>query len=730
MRLVDPVSRALARRWHRLQSHTILPPTTEAPEYPSLFRRPTQTADGHAPTGIEPSELDDVRARMVDRAMSYRREARPGYKLLYRVPAGAGKTHAMVLCAGVLSGVGDTIAYAVARHNMYPTLLDEAVKVGIPARRFHEWQPRRGERDGQPATCKHADHVGTAVEKGYEARDFCVQVRGCGWSYIAGHTPDGGCPYWGQQRAIGQRGASIVVVQHQHLFLGHPLWASFDMVIGDENPVDAVKRVWRVPWGSIVPRGVDPQSGLALILEKLRALAVAGQRLFGRTLIDAIGGAPFVHEVCRKLARSRSGRFLMSGLREPTDVLSLDYCHVPSLCWHLARESRAYLDGLDYAARVIVEPNPEDAHGAGCLTLLARHDVTWRSRSDDGINGYPDHMIWLDGTADPRYYETLFGAPFEVFDPLIRSHATVVQITDRQNGIGAVFEAATDEHGKRVRGARAIGSRAQELVQQVGYLSRWAMHAGMAVGVVTFKDLRPLVEPLATPGALGRPMVEHFGGARGTNNLVSVDALIVAGTPNPPEDEIHTLVRCLIQERMDAFVVDGRLARVVVDRSYAWTSPEGTGISYPTTYYADADVAAVHWQMREAELIQAVGRARGVLKPVTIYLLTNLPIDQVAPHHVLSLRQLYDAPDDVNVYEWARVQDAALRAARDCGVLLSTDLVREIGCERSTAVKYVERLRRQYPGEWRYPDPDETIIISTSRRGRPPTGIISREKYG
>ena len=56
-------------------------------------------------------------------------------------------------------------------------------------------------------------------------------------------------------------------------------------------------------------------------------------------------------------------------------------------------------------------------------------------------------------------------------------------------------------------------------------------------------------------------------------------------------------------------------------RKYAREYPAGG-------FWADDDLQALVWQLREAEILQAVHRARPVHRPVPIFLLCNLPLDR------------------------------------------------------------------------------------------------------
>ena len=48
---------------------------------------------------------------------------------------------------------------------------------------------------------------------------------------------------------------AVIYVQHQHITNGHPL--RFDVVFGDENPLQTFTRLWRIPARWVRPSGTD-----------------------------------------------------------------------------------------------------------------------------------------------------------------------------------------------------------------------------------------------------------------------------------------------------------------------------------------------------------------------------------------------------------------------------------------------------------------------------------------
>lgn len=499
-------------------------------------------------------------------------------------------------------------------------------------KRWYEWQPRtEGDEDkGVRRTCDWVPEISGWLNKGYQGIDFCARV--CGWDYVNNRC------LWHRQK---NREEPIIFIQHQHVASGHPL--EFRVLIGDENPMQAFLWQWDIPAKQVVPHGMDYAEPLTEILLKLSGLCSGGEPISGLALMDALGGAQLVLEAC-ELYQLPASALAFADIHSVGEAERADYFHLPQLVPLLAREARAAIEDRLYPPRIIA--------GKGDLSLLLRR---WPDTK------LPRHVIWLDATGNQHIYEELFGRPVKVVDaaPALQGHITV--ITDRANGKGD-FKA--DQAAQVIR----------KVAADQGY---------QRPAVVTFES--------AEAALAGEWASAHFYGARGTNRLETADALFVVGAPMPNQLVLQRLASQIYSQRMIAFAAPWTTEPV----AYRYTDPiDGQGREYPTGgYWRDADLQALVWQYREAELIQAVHRARPVLRAVPIYLLSNVPIPELPVNRLATMAELLGTPARVDSFEWRRF----LAWVNGREFVTAAEIESGMGMSANTAIKYRDALA-QLPG--------------------------------
>jgi len=148
-------------------------------------------------------------------------------------------------------------------------------------------------------------------------------------------------------------------------------------------------------------------------------------------------------------------------------------------------------------------------------------------------------------------------------------------------------------------------------------------------------------------------------------------------------------------------------------------APHGTGPASATSgYWADPDLAALLWSYREAEIIQAAHRARPINHPVDIWLLTNIPIWELPPDELLTMREILAAPEGVNVFEWDKFVIAVAELCRDFGMATKEAIMEVAQLSGPTASKYMDLL--EAGGGW------ERAIVPSQGPGRPARAISQR----
>lgn len=605
-----------------------------------------------APRAIPSGTVEEARRNIRAAMRDYLATPDPEHMLLIRAAPGVGKTFAAAEIAEECAAAGQRVLYAGPRHDFY----EQVQAVAGQPELWYEWLPRQQGDDLKPTTCNYVEPITGWLNRGYPAMDFCSGV--CGWAYVKD------CPYHCQKK----RQEPIIYGQHAHVALAHPL--KFDVCIGDENPLAAFAFEWVIPQKWLVPNGMDPTQPLTAMLHRLAGLATAGQRLSGLELLHALGGPAEVLEACELFRLDAQAVALAPKLHRAEDAANADYFHLPALVGLLAREARAALanpeqidlftrrvnghdhtTGDTYPRRVILSAD-------GNLLLLLRRPV---------YDKLPAHVIWLDATGNQHLYETVFRRPVEVVEATPAFLGSVFQVYDRANGKSSLMD----------KDGNLRATPVAQLKRQVETIAQRYQRPAL----ITFQKLGAEFEQW--DGA-------HFYAARGTNAFQDCDAIIIAGTPQPPRHGLERLARMWFLERMTPFQTSWSHAI----RAYAYTDPaDGQGRGYPTSgFWADPDLQAVLWSVREAEIIQAAHRGRPILRPVDIWLLTNLPIDELPPTRLLSIADLLDAPPGCEVFRWAEIVAYAETVAARNGFVTAGDL--EVGLElhRNTARKYLTAL--------------------------------------
>lgn len=636
-------------------------PPSEAPEARRRALRPAPLAS----TTEEPAiTLDAVPAVIQAAVAAYLAEPAPGRALLLALPAGSGKTTAMVQTAEGVAAAGSRVLYAGPRHDFFTDLQALA---SHPAW-WYEWQPRRIGSETRDPTCRWAPQIARWMHRGYPAIDFCKNARVCGWNYLNNE-----CPYHAQRRITHP----IIFAQHQHVALRHPLMDQASLLIGDESPLSAFLNPWVIPSGSIVVR--EATGELEQLLRTLHMLVHTapppGESWSGPLLLAELGGAAAVAELCECYATLRPGIDLESpDLRHPDAVDQLDYAHLPVLLSLLNQEARAALDGLpDYVRRIRVTVDG--------LTLLMRRRP----------GPLPAHIIWCDATGDGHMYERLLGMPVEVVRPHVQLAGRVYQVWAALNNKGSLT-GSPDGSDREVAHER---KRAALKAQVTQVIARGPYHAP---AMISYKSI---IADLADDAPHG-----HFGAERGTNRMGDCDALIVVGAPQPPQPALIDMAAMLYDERIAPFNTAWTVREIAYE-SQPWAWPIGG-------FWDDPDLHMLVTQTRDAELMQAVHRARPLRRAVDVWLLTNAPVPGL-PVELVSLRELFDAPDGVDPYRWPALRAWAAFQVVAVGRVTVPDIAAHVGVQLAAARRYAEALARQ--------DGYHLAPYASEGRGRPPLAL-------
>lgn len=606
---------------------------------PVRIQRTLHAYVGPAQSLPERMPLAEARLLLIKSMQDYIRDGAPGTQLLLKAPAGTGKTHVAVQVAESVAMQGGTVLYLAPRRAMYAEML-------ALSKRPELWQQWDGRQAADPEknkreTCRHAEPITQWMQRGWPAMQFCSKI--CGWDYIKD-----GCPFHAQKRDA----KPIIVGTHPHLVLGHPI-KHFDLIIGDEYPLNEFLHDWQIPGTAIAPMGIDDPD-LALLLADLARLASSGGSFSGPELIKLLGGPDRILAACQATQALADA----PPIYKPSEIERVPYNHLEPLVKLMDREARLVRKGADYPHRLLLN--------GGNLHLLLRRAVNEAFASTK--------IIWLDATADVDLYERVTGWSCHVVKPEIERQATVMQVWDSTNNKGSIISdgVATEKLGR-------IQHQISHIIRQNEY-KRPAIISYMA---------------LQDEFAMAAKFL-HFHGNRGTNELINedftIDALFVVGTPNVNPLAVERMARMLFWERDTPFQLT----------TFEQLVPySGHDAAIPVSgYWSDPDMQAVHAQLRDAELIQAAYRARPLTQSVDIWLLTSHPVADLAPDMLISIREMFQAPPGVDPYVWAQVVALADDAYSNERGISPHDIEQALDCSRQSANRYVDLLIEKQPDRW------------------------------
>jgi hypothetical protein len=646
------------------------------------------------PVQKKPSSIDRAREELLHAAQAYIDDPTPTDVLVLAAQPGVGKTYLAVQIAEAVARSGKRVLYCAPRRDFFDDIQKASIAVNGDAQQlplWYPWQARTTEQADGSTPCLYPRAMESWLAKGHAAINLCSSKL-CGWQYVSG---DNACPYHRQK----EQREPIIFGQHAHAVLGHPMLDTASLVIGDENPLSAFFKKWRIPRKHIMPSWLPPDDRLTDLLDTIHTLSqrveVEGEDpLSGTALLAELGGAEVVMAAVANPVDIGKSPFV----RNQADVTRADYNHVAALCGMLEREAEEALAGRACIDRVIVT--------ADGLTLLQGYEAN---------SMLPPHVIWLDATANEDIYAELF-APRKVriVRPHVEQSGSILQVTDRSWArttlISQEGELAADDDGS------AHLPQLQQVTRRIVEKGRSLYDDTAPVGysrpaVITYKDLKQTV--FADVSGL------HFYGNRGSNALQEVDALIVAGTPQPPQHEVVTMAKMLFKRRTRPFDTAWRQRWKTFDGQF---DDAGNSLAYPVSTFVDPDLQAIHWQLCEAELIQAVHRARPVIRDVDVWLLSNRPLDFTPIKHLFTLRELLTdggTPQGFDPWTWSTVLPWANERFRrvDDGQIAfdSRELRDTFNLTSATAQKYLQALAEQLGGS--------VVNAVMKGRGRPAKGM-------
>lgn len=519
-------------------------------------------------------------------------------------------------------------AEAVALFNQHPL----ARKHGL---RAAQWRGRQADDPSQPGKtmCQDLDRIEAAQVAG--AGD--IEKACCHREMPDGAPSD--CPFYqlcGYQKQKRQGSADLWFVAHEILFSQKPA------IIGDV----AAKVIDESFWQSGLI-GVD--GSLALTLEMLR-LAPTPDGLDGQYLQHARSVLADV------LTKHPNGPMIRHALLSANVTLEMAH-KAYRLEWSLHRPPDLH-PGMTReqfaAAKRAADPNRTARRLArlwhSVAALLSDDGPAMSGWASLGVDHLPDGDVrkifmkgrrdfskgWtcptllIDATLAPdlaRFYLPTLEVTADIAVTI--PHARVIQIEGRSNSkrrlINTEGTTATEQR-RRAKHRDELGGTIRKITRKLPGSN------GLVVSQLEVENW--LREYGNLPASVE---LAHYNALAGRDCWKNVRFLILIGRVSPRPADVQAMAEALSGAAVEH--IDGPFPRRQVARQMAggWARPA------EAAYHPNPLCETIRHQITEAEIIQAVGRARAVNRkaadPVTIFLLTNvavdLPVDQLMPAKTL-----------------------------------------------------------------------------------------------
>jgi hypothetical protein len=621
---LSELDRDLLREFARIRQIELDPPPDTIPTLPD---EPEAQSFSRRIIALEASSLlplpaaqavESVRAELpkVMHAYADRKGARE--ILLVSAPAGIGKSFSGVEFVQARAGLGERWYWAAQNHAMYEDLNRQP---NFDSSLWYHWSAMDGEIDGAPA-CKYPVAQRRWTEKGYKARNLCWWL--CGRTTIneegvkePGHMTV--CPFRNQ----GAKQSPVTFIMHQHLFTGLDDGKA-DGVVIDESFIGLLAREQHVPGPEIRQEKIDLRViELANLLYGIWSEIVAGQRprTSGKALLDIIG--EILPDVYVQLENMREIEELKKAAKhyrnppvfQPEEVENLQAIYMDALVEALMPEHNAWKAGKElWAERVWLEKD-------------GLHFVTPAKLWDK----LPRKVIILDATGRAGFYQNVFLRQVTEYRPNVQRQGHIYQVA------GRMYSKHMGTSGKRKEKTASETTQqwfavVRELIAQRGYKN---------IAVITQLNVEKIVQ--RELGLTANDTL-HYYKLRGRNDLKGRDAVFLFGTPTPAERTITNIALALnprMIEPIYKFDEDGNHVPIYVPRQkeFRLTSDGQRQIrdylALPAEsaarvvgLYPDPLLAAIQTQLREAEILQAVYRARLIDNPADVWIFSSIPIDE------------------------------------------------------------------------------------------------------
>ena len=249
-------------------------------------------------------------------------------------------------------------------------------------------------------------------------------------------------------------------------------------------------------------------------------------------------------------------------------------------------------------------------------------------------------LILLDAFGNAELLSKLTGRQIEAWTMPMALDAEVTQIVDGYYGITTMWEKKAKSEGGGIP-KKALEKRLIPAAKNI------ASQDPEGTLIITWKLIHQHIEKLQTEGKFdNRVAVDHFGNVRGSGEYEHYRQVIIIGAPSIDEVELLQMANCIWHDDPepldDTAIKDGNW------RPYQYREAEtGNGYAVEVREFKDERLNLLLKTYREYEIAQAVHRIRPLLYSGErkIWLLTNLPIDELPPTKVTDLNEIIAEAD-------------------------------------------------------------------------------------